>query len=160
MEQKMKIEERVSRLVEEKIADRPDLFIVDVKMNPDGKLAIFMDGDRGISIEDCAAISRYVGYKLEENNEIDHAYNLEVSSPGIDTPLKLVRQYQKNINRNIKVKEINGTVHEGRLTGVSENEIVLVEKVRETKGPKKIQEVEQFIPYDQITETKVLISFK
>jgi ribosome maturation factor RimP len=156
----MKIEERVRLLVEEKISDRPDLFIVDVKMNPDGKLAIVMDGDRGISIEDCAAISRYVGYKLEEDNEIDHAYNLEVSSPGIDTPLKSIRQYRKNINRNIKVKAMNGTVHEGKLAAVSETEITIMEKAGAKNGSKKKQEVEQLIPYEQIAETKVLISFK
>jgi len=150
----MNIEQRVSQLVEEKISDRPDLFLVDVKMHPDGKLIILADGDKGISIQDCAAISRYVGYKLEENNEMDHAYNLEVSSPGVDTPLKLLRQYQKNINRNVSVKDINGLIHEGKLLEASEAEIVI-----EATG-KKMQGMKQVIPYDQIVETKVLISFK
>lgn len=150
----MNIEQRVSQLVEEKIADRQDLFLVDVKMHPDGKLIILADGDNGISIQDCAAISRYVGYKLEENNEMDHAYNLEVSSPGIDTPLKLLRQYQKNISRNVRVGEINGLIHEGKLVEARETEIVI-----EAIG-KKIEGMKQVIPYDQIKETKVLISFK
>jgi ribosome maturation factor RimP len=148
----IKIEQRVSRLVEEKIADRPDLFLVDVKMYPNGKLAIFADGDKGISIEDCAAISRYVGHKLEETNEIDHAYHLEVSSPGIDTPLKLLRQYKKNINRNVSVKDINGLIHKGKLSEVTETEIVIEDK-KQIEGKKHI-------PFDQIIETKVLISFK
>jgi ribosome maturation factor RimP len=155
----MKIEQLVGRLVEEKIADRPDLFLVDVKMHPNGKLIILADGDKGISIEDCAAISRYVGYMLEENNEIDHAYNLEVSSPGIDTPLKLQRQYQKNLSRSVRVKELDGPVHEGKLAEVTETGIIIKEKSRPERG-KKIQEMDQFIPYDKIAETKVLISFK
>src|ERR1700684_1279741 len=99
----MNIEKRVTELVEEKIAEiqRPDLFLVDVKMHANGKLIILLDGDKGIGIADCAAVSRYVGFRLEEESAIEDAYNLEVSSPGLDMPLTLVRQYIKNIGRNL-----------------------------------------------------------
>ena len=105
----MNIENRVIQLVEEKIFDRPELFIVDVKMHSSGMLTILMDGDDGIGIKDCAAISRHVGFHLEENNIIEQAYNLEVSSPGIDFPLKSVRQFQKNIGRNLLLKLTDGS---------------------------------------------------
>jgi len=108
----MNIEQKVSELVEQKIADRPDLFLVGVKMHPNGKLIILMDGDSGIGIADCAAISRHVGFHLEEENVIEQAYNLEVSSPGIDTPLVLKRQYEKNIGRNVSVKQLDGVKRE------------------------------------------------
>src|SRR6187402_2150672 len=100
----MNIEKRVIQLVEEKIADRPDLFLVDVQMHGSGILSILVDGDQGISIQDCVAISRHVGFHLEEENVIEQAYNLEVSSPGVGEPLKLVRQYKKNIGRDLSVK--------------------------------------------------------
>ena len=91
----MNIEKRVKELIEEKIADRPELFIVDIKMHSNGKLIILVDGDNGIGIDDCVAISRHVGFHLEEENVVETAYNLEVSSPGLDTSLTLKRQYLK-----------------------------------------------------------------
>ncbi|WP_207428470.1 ribosome assembly cofactor RimP [Pedobacter sp. SYSU D00535] len=154
----MNIEQKVTELVEQKIADRPDLFLVDVKMHSNGKLIILMDGDEGIGVADCAAISRHVGHHLEEENVIDHAYHLEVSSPGIDTPLKLQRQYEKNIGRRISVKLEDAQKREGKLLQVSEEGITIEEQKKE-KG-KKAELIESFIPYNQIAETKVLISFK
>ena len=154
----MNIEKRVKELVEEKIADRPDLFLVDVKMHSNGKLIILVDGDKGIGISDCVAISRHVGFHLEEENTIETAYNLEVSSPGIDTPLTLLRQYAKNINRDLAIKMADGTKREGRLSSLTEDAIVIEEKIKE-KG-KKAEVIESVIPINQITETKVLISFK
>jgi ribosome maturation factor RimP len=161
----MNIEKRVALLVEEKIADRPELFIVDIKMLPSRKLIILMDGDAGIGIADCAAISRFVGFKLEEDNVIEEAYNLEVSSPGIDTPLTLIRQYSKNIGRELSIKMTDGTLREGKLLSVEEDSIVineLIKAVRKTAGEKgkKAEVIESTIPLNQIAETKVVISFK
>ena len=154
----MNIEQKVSELVGQKIADRPDLFLVDVKMHPNGKLIILLDGDNGVGIADCVAVSRHVGYHLEEENIIEHAYNLEVSSPGIDAPLKLKRQYEKNIGRNLSIKQADSLKREGTLLQVAEDGIVIEEKIKE-KG-KKAELIESHIPFEQITETKVLISFK
>ena len=156
----MNIENKVKELVEEKIAElkRPDLFLVDVKMHANGKLIILVDGDSGIGIADCAAISRYVGFKLEEDNVIEEAYNLEVSSPGLDTPLTSVRQYTKNIGRDLAIKMVDGAKREGKLTALAEDAIVIEEQIKQ-KG-KKAEVIESVIPIDKITETKVLISFK
>src|SRR3954467_9809951 len=120
----MQVEKRVAALVEEKIADRPELFLVEVKMLPNNKLIIHVDGDEGISIQDCAAISRHVGFHLEEENAIEKAYNLEVSSPGVGEPLQLERQYHKNINREVSVKLSDGSKKEGKLLSANENEIL------------------------------------
>jgi ribosome maturation factor RimP len=139
----MNIEKRVKELVAEKIADKPNLFLVDVKMHSNGKLIILVDGDNGIGIDDCVAISRHVGFHLEEENTIETAYNLEVSSPGVDFPLSLPRQYAKNIGRNLAIKMADGTKREGKLSDITTDE-----------------QVEVVIPINQITETKVLISFK
>lgn len=154
----MQVEKRVKELVEEKIADRPELFLVSIKMLPNNKLIIHVDGDEGISIQDCAAISRHVGFHLEEENTIDKAYNLEVSSPGVGEPLQLNRQYHKNIGRDLSVKLNDGTLKEGKLISVTDDTIEIEEKVKE-KG-KKVQLVNAQIEFNNIVETKVLISFK
>jgi len=154
----MNIEKRVKELVEEKIADKPNLFLVDVKMHSNGKLMILVDGDNGIGIDDCVAISRHVGFHLEEESVIETAYNLEVSSPGVDTPLTMIRQYVKNIGRNLAIKMADGSKREGKLSGLTEDAIIIEEKIKETGKKAAIQE--SVIPINQITETKVLISFK
>ena len=154
----MDIEKRVTELVEEKIADRPDLFLVDVKMHSNGKLIILVDGDKGIGIADCAAISRHVGFHLEEENVLETAYNLEVSSPGLDAPLVLPRQYVKNVGRNLAIKMADGSKKEGKLTGMTED-AVIIEELSKQQG-KKAELIETVILLAQITETKVLISFK
>lgn len=154
----MNIEKRVTELVEEKIADMPNLFLVDVKMHSNGNLIVLVDGDDGIGIADCVAISRHVGFHLEEENVIEDAYNLEVSSPGIDTPLTLKRQYAKNIGRSLSLKMADGVKKEGKLLSAADDTITIEEIVKE-KG-KKAETVESIIPTDKITEAKVLISFK
>lgn len=153
----MEIEKKVIELVEEKIADRPDLFLVEVQMHNSGILSILVDGDKGVAISDCVAISRHVGFHLEEENTIEQAYKLEVSSPGLDTPLKSLRQYYKNLGRSLNVKLSDGTKREGKLIKADETGIILEES--EGKGKKSLL-IESFIPFENITETKVLVSFK
>lgn len=155
----MDIEKRVTELVEEKIADRPDLFIVSIEMNSvNGTLTILLDGDDGIAIGDCAAVSRHVGFFLEEENAIEEAYNLQVSSPGLDHSFKSVRQYRKNLNRTVSVKLNDSTIREGKLIDVDESGIMISEIIKE-KG-KKANLVDANILFNDIIETKVVISFK
>ncbi|MFD2864565.1 ribosome maturation factor RimP [Mucilaginibacter antarcticus] len=156
----MNIEKRVVELVEEKIAEieRPDLFLVSAKLHSNGKLIILVDGDNGIGIAECVAISRYVGFKLEEENVIETAYNLEVSSPGIDMPLVQTRQYTKNIGRDLAIKLADGSKKEGTLTAITQDAVMINEIIKQ-KG-KKAELMESVIPLDQIAETKVTISFK
>jgi len=154
----MQVEKRVATLVEEKIADRPELFLVEVKMLPNNRLIIHVDGDEGISIQDCVAISRHVGFHLEEENTIEQAYNLEVSSPGVGEPLKLIRQYNKNIGRTVSIKLTSGQKKEGKLLEVTENNLLIEESVKE-KG-KKATTIQTEVAFNDILETSVLISFK
>ena len=158
----MDVVQRTTELVNEKIADRPDLFLVDVKMRAGNKLMIQVDGDKGITIEDCAAISRHVGFHLEEEDVVDSAYNLEVSSPGVGEPLLLTRQYIKNIGRNLSVKLADGSMVEGQLLTVNDEDIVLEVAQKPAGKPKskKTEKVEMTFPLKEITETKILISFK
>ena len=154
----LSVEDRVKALVEAKIADREDLFLVGVHMRSNGHLEVFVDGDNGIGIQECAEISRYVGFVLEEEDVVSHAYRLEVSSPGVDAPLVFARQYQKNIGRNVQVSLMDGEVKEGELVAASDEYITIKEKIKE-KG-KKVVEQQREIPFETIKTTKVLISFK
>jgi ribosome maturation factor RimP len=154
----MQVEKRVAALVEEKIADRPELFLVEVRMLPNNKLIIHVDGDEGISIQDCVAISRHVGFHLEEENTIEQAYNLEVSSPGVGEPLKLIRQYNKNIGRTVSIKLKEGLKKEGKLLEVTENNLLIEESVKE-KGKKAVT-IQTDVLFNDILETTVLVSFK
>ena len=154
----MNVEKRIRELVEEKIADRPDLFIVEIKAANNSKIMILLDGDEGVGIHDCAMVSRHVGFHLEEENLIDKAYNLEVSSPGLDTPLLLDRQYQKNVGRLLIIKLKDGKQLEGSLISQEGDTITINEMVKE-KG-KKAKEVERIINKNEISEVKVGVSFK
>ena len=154
----MSVEKRIRALVEEKLAERPDLFIVEIKIINNNKVMIFLDGDQGIGIHDCAAVSRHVGFHLEEENLFEKEYNLEVGSPGLDAPLTLDRQLQKNIGRLLELKLSDGKKTEGNLLSFDDQQITIMELVKE-KG-KKAKEAEKTISRNEIAETKVGVSFK
>lgn len=134
-------------------------FIVDViatfKGNP-GKVLVIVDGDKGIGIDDCADLSRDLSKALDETNLIPGAFNLEVSTPGLDQPLKSKRQYVKNIGRNVRVR-LADKLEEGKLTTVDDNVIQLTQFVG--SGKKKEEKTVE-IPFDKIDKTIVLVSFK
>lgn len=134
-------------------------FVVDVvasfKGNP-GKLLITVDGDKGIGIDDCAELSRDLSKALDETNLIEGAFMLEVSTPGLDQPLKSKRQYVKNIGRSIRVRHAD-QVEEGKLTAVHDDRIEIVQQVG--SGKKKEEKTVE-IPFDKIDKTIVLVSFK
>lgn len=158
----MEIVHRARALAEEKIVEFPGLFLVEVKMLPGNKLIILVDGDGAVTISECAAISRHVGFHLEEENVMDVAYNLEVGSPGVGEPLRLKRQYVKNIGRNLAIVMQDGTKREGKLIDVDDEHILIEELVAQEAKPKSKKKVvvKSTISLQDISETKVLISFK
>ncbi|MBS7565851.1 ribosome assembly cofactor RimP [Mucilaginibacter sp. Bleaf8] len=152
------VEKRVTELVEQKLTEKPNVFLVSVKMHSQGRLVILIDGDNGLDVGDCAEVSRFVGHYLEEENVLTDAYTLEVSSPGIDAPLTLPRQFLKNIGRQVSIKLTDGSKREGKLLALTANHVQIEEKIK-PKG-KKAELIESNIPSEDIVETKVLISFK
>ena len=140
------------------------IFIVEVKTT-EGKtrqnITILLDTDEGIKIEECASVSRRFAHFVETNELVAEAYNLEVSSPGIDQPLTLKRQYVKNIGRNLKVNLTGGGEKVGTLENVTDTGIVLKEEVKKTKSKKVVEPVaDTLIPFETIQQAKVQISFK
>ncbi|MCR6639771.1 MAG: ribosome maturation factor RimP [Sporocytophaga sp.] len=123
----MKIEEKILQIAEKNLSS-DDLFIVDLVITGNSgrqKISITLDGDNGVDIDTCAYLSRKVGNEIEETNLIDAAYVLEVSSPGIDQPLKLKRQYYRNIGRRVSVTLLDDSQINGLLKEVNEELIVL-----------------------------------
>ena len=136
-------------------------FVVDIKLEEIGgktKVLILLDADQGVTIDACARVSRKVSGELEENEMIGDAYVLEVSSPGVDYPLSSIRQYQKNIGRELKMSLVSGTDLIGKLLELDEEKAKLLVKKKE-KG-KKATEEEVLIPFAEIKKSIVQVSFK
>jgi ribosome maturation factor RimP len=134
-----------------------DIFLVSIRIKPTNNFKVFLDADSGLGIEKCIKINRAL-YKIMEERAMypDGDFSLEVSSPGIDEPLKLLRQYHKNIGRNVEVILNDGSKKEGKLLEVSETAIVLEQK--EGKGKKAVT-INTPLEFAGIKQTTVLISF-
>jgi ribosome maturation factor RimP len=143
--------------VEALISAEPELFLVEVKIKPTNNIKVFIDGDQGISIEKLVQYNRKLYKEIEETNMFPNGdFSLEVSSPGLDEPLKLFRQYVKNIGRFVEITEMDGSKKEGKLISATEQEIT----VEEIKGKGKKQEIVQHtIPFESIKTTKIQIKF-
>lgn len=134
-----------------------DIFLVDLKVKPTNNIKIYLDADSGLGIEKCIKINRALYKQLEEQAIYpDGDFSLEVSSPGVDEPLKLLRQYIKNKGRNVEITYIDGTKKEGKLLEVGEDSITI--EYTEGKGKKAVVH-QPTIPFAEIKQTKVLIKF-
>ncbi len=92
----MTFKDKVKELLEQGLAEYPSLFLIDLNINDANKIVVTLDGDNGVQLQDCINISRAIDANLDRE-EVDFA--LEVASAGVSLPLKLVRQYKKNIGK-------------------------------------------------------------
>ncbi len=147
------LEQRIGAL----IADDPSVFLVEIRIKPTNNIKVFLDADNGISIDRLVQYNRKFYKELEESGFFPGGdFSLEISSPGLDEPLKLYRQYLKNIGRSVEVIRKDGIKTEGKLISAGESEIV----VEEEKGKNKKKEmVTHTISFDNIKTTKVQIKF-
>jgi len=121
------------------------------------KVTVIADGDQGISIDQCATISRRLGRRIEENYGEEISYTLEVTSPGADQPLLYPRQYKRHVGRKIKVVLQDGSEKVGTLDEVTSTGIDLSEEIKEKKKI-SIQPVQ--INFSDIAKSTIVISFK
>ncbi|MCS7018361.1 MAG: ribosome maturation factor RimP [Cytophagales bacterium] len=159
----MELEEKVAAYVQSLLEE--SFFLVDVQFHDKSgraRLVVSLDGDRGVSVDYCASISRQLSEWLEEQNLIQNAYVLEVSSPGVGQPLKMLRQYYANIGRTLRVDTTTGVTHKGKLVQVSP-ESILLEPLPVKKTKKAQQKISQqqamLIPFAEIAKAVVEISF-
>jgi ribosome maturation factor RimP len=149
--------ENIEQLINKFLENEPDYFLVDVKIKPTNNIKVFIEGDKGISIEKCVQFNRQL-YKLIESNNLfpPGSFSLEVSSPGVNKPLKLQRQYLKNTGRMIEILFNDGSTKTGRLLQVSNDDIIIEEIIG--KG-KKAETRQLVIPFLNIKTTTVQIEF-
>ncbi len=144
-------------LIEKLIEGNEDIFLVSVRIKPTNNIKVFLDADSGLSIEKCIKINRAL-YKIieEEAWYPDGNFSLEVSSPGVDEPLKMLRQYKKNIGRKLEVTFTDDTKKEGKLLSADENGIQI--EYTEGKNKKAVTHIKD-IAFNEIKQAIVLISF-
>jgi len=147
------LEQKIKALIE----TEPDIFLVEIRIKPTNNVKVFLDSDNGISLDRLIRYNRKLYKDLEENSFFPGGdFSLEVSSPGLDEPLKLRRQYLKNIGRGVEITLIDGVKNEGKLLQVGETEIV----VEEEKGKGKKKEMVQLtVPFSEIKTTRIQIKF-
>lgn len=149
---------KVTTLVNEAIELNSALFLIELKFSGDNGILVVVDGDQGVPLSECIRISRHVEHNLDRDEE---DFSLEVTTPNITDPLVNFRQYNKNIDRTLKVRT-ETEKFEGKLIEVNENNITLRWKTREPKpiGKGKVTvEKQQIIPLSEIKQAKVKIIF-
>ncbi|MDP3149006.1 MAG: ribosome maturation factor RimP [Ignavibacteria bacterium] len=148
------LEKKIVNITKE-ITDQNGLLLIDFLFRGFSNstvIEVFIDGEKGVSVEDCAKISREINEQIEAENLFDSAYRLEVSSPGADRPLKFLQQFTKHVNRNFDLQlseesETNKKVV-GKLLSINGENLVFL-----------IQKEEVTVPYNTIKKAKVIISF-
>ena len=149
--------EAIEQKVRTLISTDPESFLVEVKIRPGNNIKVFIDADKGMSIEKLAQLNRSLYKQIEESGFFPNGdFSLEVSSPGLDEPLKLHRQYLKNVGRNIEVLQKDGVKKEGRLIAVADDWIVVEE---EKVNKKQRTTMTHTILFDEIKTTKIQIKF-
>lgn len=156
----MKEQEEIVRHLAEQLLETDQHYIAGVSVssahNP--KVLVKLDGDEGVTIDACANLSRQLGNVLEEQEVFEGAYTLEVSSPGIDEPLEGIRQYRKNIGRKVEITTTEGKTRIGKIEEVSEEGLKLYEETG--KRGRLIVSEHTEVPFSEIQQTKVIVSFK
>ena len=152
----MKLAEQLKVYIEEAIADT-NLFIVEIKGISVKRAMVLLDGDEGVKIEDCARVSRHINQKMEEDGLEEALISLEVSSPGVDFPLKFERQYPQHVGRTLAIKLLDGKEIEGKLISIDAAVIAVEEKIKE-KG-KKVSLNNISLALSEIAEAKIKVTF-
>ena len=151
--------ERIRELLDEILTEKR-AFLVDYSVSKDNKIKILIDKLDGLSIQDCVDVSRFVEQRLNRDEE---DFDLEVSSPGANEPLRIREQFIKNTGRVIDVIAKDDAKHKGKLLEVNDDNIVL-EETRKVKkeGSKKKKTVTEIIniSFSDIQKAKIVISFK
>lgn len=153
------LKEKVQQLVQEALDENPALFLINLDIQGANEIKVTIDGDLGVTVQDCIAVSRKVEHNLDREEE---DFSIEVMSVGATTPLELPRQYKKNIGRTLEVKTIQGETIEGRLETSTEEGVTLAWKAREPKpvgkGKVTVQKTAT-LPFEDIVKAKVVIKF-
>ena len=149
--------QQIEKHIESLLADETEYFCVSFRIKPINNVKVFIDGDNGVPIEKCVRLNRKLYQLIEESGIFPEGeYSLELSSPGVDEPLKMHRQYVKNTGRNVEVILEDDSRQEGTLLTVTEADILL--EFTEGKGKKAVTR-QLVIPFNKIKSTTVQTKF-
>jgi ribosome maturation factor RimP len=151
---------RLSEFLQDSLPTDDSLFVVSLTVSDAirPKVTVTLDGDQGVGIDECAQVSRRLARRIDEAYGEDASYTLEVTSPGADQPLRDPRQYGRHVGRSLSLKMTDGTEKTGALEAADATGIQLAEVVKEKSKKKTLPAVH--IPFGDISEAKVVISFK
>ena len=155
----MEFRKKIEDLLNEFLSTREDLFLIDLKFSAGDDITVILDGDNGVSVQDCLDASRAIEFNMDRE---EHDFSLQVMSAGLSEPLSTPRQFQKNIGIEIEVMFENSDKIEGELAKVDEEKITLVLRYRKPKevGKGKVDALEEKdIAYGEIKKALVVIKF-
>lgn len=145
----------VLEIIQSKLTDG-NIFLVDLKISSDNKINVIIDGDEGVMISDCITLSRAIESSLDRE---ENDFELNVLSAGVGQPLKLTRQYKKNIGRNIRIVKNDLTEVEGKLLSADEEKIEIDPEIKNKKSKQEVAVKTETINYSDIKEAKIIIKF-
>lgn len=155
----MEFRKNIETLLNDFLQTREDLFLIDLKFSAGDDITVILDGDKGVTVQDCLDASRAIEFNLDRE---EHDFSLQVMSAGLSEPLSTPRQFQKNIGREIEILLTDSSEIEGELAKVDEEKITLVLRYRKPKevGKGKVDvEEEKEIPYSEIKKALVVLKF-
>ena len=154
----MAFKDKVNDLITQALLEKPSVFLIDLTISDSFKITVNIDGDNGVVLQDCIDLSRAIESNLDREEQ---DFSLEVASVGVGSPLKMIRQYKKNVGRTLIVKLETQTI-EAELVEANDNFIILSWEAREPKkigkGKETVQK-RQEIPYTEIKEAIVTVTF-
>lgn len=155
----MEFKKRIEELLNEFLENREDLFLVDMKISAGDDITVILDGDNGVTLQDCLDASRAIEFNMDRE---EHDFSLQVMSAGLSEPMSSPRQYRKNLGREIEVLLNDSSKIEGELAKADDEKITLILRYRKPKdiGKGKVDvEEEKEIPYSEIKKALVIIKF-
>lgn len=150
--------EEVKTLIEQYLSGT-ELFLVDIHLPP-GKLAVFIDKPSGVLLEECSSLNRFLMKELEATGFLE-THDIEVSSPGIDLPLRVPGQFKRRVGRELRVINMEGKEIKGVLQSADDSgfELLSVTEKKENKVKHRTETINKF-NYDEVRETKLILNFK
>ncbi len=155
----MEFRNKIEELLQAFLNEREDLFLIDLKFSAGDDITVILDGDHGVTLQDCLDASRAIEFNMDRE---EHDFSLQVMSAGLSEPLKTPRQFRKNLGREVEILLADDTNVEGELSAVDEDKITLTLRYRKPKeiGKGKVDVVEEKeIPYSEIKKALVAIKF-
>lgn len=152
----------IEELIAERIAELDNgLYVVDLRISATNVIHVELDKLKGgVSVMDCMSVSRNIEHNLDREKT---DFELHVSSAGLDKPVRHINQFAKNVGRSFKVQPEAGEPFEGELVKMADDNLVFKQRIQKRDEVKKkkvwVEEIIE-LPYNQIKEAKIVISFK